>query len=216
VIEAINRLTDGREARAPQRFAKLDFAELGKGPGVTRSTSPAQLDANAGSNVAEERERIRSAIERVSLERKAIRIILSDPYEQSSGAASKVIVLSWTPPSPWRRREIIQGETVSASARPLRRSARLVLVEALRKAHRWLDELLVNRHLTIEAIALREARSERSIGMTLSLAFLAPDIVKAAIEGRLPRGFGLSRLIDLPVGWSDQWRALGLRAPPRS
>jgi len=24
--------------------------------------------------------------------------------------------------------------------------------------------------------------------MTLSLAFLAPDIVKAAVEGRLPRG----------------------------
>jgi site-specific DNA recombinase len=27
--------------------------------------------------------------------------------------------------------------------------------------------------------------------MTLSLAFLAPEIVKAAVEGRLPRGFGL-------------------------
>jgi hypothetical protein len=48
--------------------------------------------------------------------------------------------------------------------------------------------------------------------MTLSLAFLAPDIVKAAVEGRLPRGFGLTRLIDLPIVWSDQWEVLGLRA----
>jgi site-specific DNA recombinase len=62
-------------------------------------------------------------------------------------------------------------------------------------------------------IASREGKSERSIGMTLSIAFLATDIVKAAIEGRLPRGFGLTRLIDLPIAWSEQWEALGLRAP---
>jgi hypothetical protein len=52
--------------------------------------------------------------------------------------------------------------------------------------------------------------------MTLSLAFLSPDLVKAAIDGRLPRGFGLTRLIDLPIAWSDQWAALGLKAPTRS
>jgi len=56
-------------------------------------------------------------------------------------------------------------------------------------------------------------KTERSIRMTLSLAFLAPDIVKAAIDGRLPRGFGLKRMVDLPMSWSDQWRVLGLRAP---
>jgi site-specific DNA recombinase len=53
----------------------------------------------------------------------------------------------------------------------------------------------------------------RSIRMTLSLAFLSPEIVKAAVEGRLPRGFGLKRLVDLPMAWTDQWRTLGLRAP---
>jgi hypothetical protein len=41
---------------------------------------------------------------------------------------------------------------------------------------------------TIELIAAREGKSERSIRMTLSLAFIAPPIVVAAIEGRLPRG----------------------------
>jgi len=49
--------------------------------------------------------------------------------------------------------------------------------------------------------------------MTLSPAFLAPEIVKAAVEGRLPRGFGLKRLVDLPMAWPDQWRTLGLQAP---
>jgi site-specific DNA recombinase len=55
-----------------------------------------------------------------------------------------------------------------------------------------------------------------SIRMTLSLAFLAPEIVKAAVEGRLPRGFGLKRLVDLPTAWPDQWRALGLQAQPQA
>jgi hypothetical protein len=30
--------------------------------------------------------------------------------------------------------------------------------------------------------------------MTISLAFLAPNLVKAAVEGRLPRGFAIPRL----------------------
>ena len=69
---------------------------------------------------------------------------------------------------------------------------------------------------TFESLASREGKTERSIRMTLSLAFLAPDIVKAAVEGRLPRGFGLKRLVDLPMAWPDQWRALGLAAPARA
>ena len=35
----------------------------------------------------------------------------------------------------------------------------------------------------------------------------------AAMGGRLPRGFCVKRLTDLPMLWSEQWRALGLQAP---
>ena len=62
-------------------------------------------------------------------------------------------------------------------------------------------------------LASREGKTERSIRMTVSLAFLAPDIVEAAVEGRLPRGYGLKRLIDPPLAWPDQWRTLGLETP---
>jgi hypothetical protein len=34
--------------------------------------------------------------------------------------------------------------------------------------------------------------------LTISLAFLATVLVKAAIEGLLPRGIGIARLCDLP------------------
>ena len=75
---------------------------------------------------------------------------------------------------------------------------------------------MVDQDQTVESLAARKEKSERSIRMTLSLALVAPPIVAAAIEGRLPRGFGVKRLMDLPMVWSQQWTALGLRAPAQA
>jgi site-specific DNA recombinase len=52
-----------------------------------------------------------------------------------------------------------------------------------------------------------------AVNMNLTSAFLAPEIVKAAIDGRLPRGVGISRLSDLPASWREQFRQLGIAAP---
>jgi site-specific DNA recombinase len=46
--------------------------------------------------------------------------------------------------------------------------------------------------------------------MTISLAFLAPKLVQAAVKGRLPRGIGVARLRDAPAEWSRQHAMLGL------
>ena len=157
---------------------------------------------------------IRNLIDRVVIGRATIRIQLSEVAEENDSA--RILTLPWTRPSPYRKREIIQGSgNAEMNVRPMRAHARAILIEALRDAHRWLDELLSDPRLTLESIASREDKSERSIRMTLSLAFLAPEIVKAAVEGRLPRGFGLKRLVDLPMAWPDQWRTLGLQAPAR-
>ena len=77
-------------------------------------------------------------------------------------------------------------------------------------ARLWLNELITGVIPDIGALAARERKSERSVRMTLSLAFLDPALVKAAAQGRLPRGYGVSRLVDLPANFEDQWRALGL------
>jgi hypothetical protein len=155
---------------------------------------------------------IRNLIDRVVISHATIRIHLSEVADGSDGA--RILTLPWTRPSPYRKREIIQGaDDAKTYARPMPANARAILIEALRDARRWLDELLSDSLLTLEALALREGRTARSIRMTLSLAFLAPEIVKAAVDGRLPRGFGLKRLVDLPMAWPDQWRTLGLQAP---
>ena len=52
-----------------------------------------------------------------------------------------------------------------------------------------------------------------SSNMTISMAFIAPALVKAAIEGRLPRGIGVAALRDAPAEWSLQFERLGLAQP---
>ena len=77
----------------------------------------------------------------------------------------------------------------------------LVTTRRTRRAmgRRWLSGKVEG----IEAIAAREGFSERSTRMGLSLAFLAPDIVQAAVEGTLPRGLGVSRLNESPSSRSS-------------
>jgi site-specific DNA recombinase len=158
---------------------------------------------------------IHNLIDRVVISHATIRIHLSEVADGSEGA--RILTLPWTRPSPYRKRDIIQrADDAKTYARPMPANARAILIEALRDAHRWLDELLSDPHLAMESLASREGRTVRSIRMILSLAFLAPEIVKAAVEGRLPRGFGLKRLVDLPMAWPDQWRTLGLHEPAQA
>src|SRR5262249_2424311 len=73
-----------------------------------------------------------------------------------------------------------------------------------------LDELLADANANAESIAKRERCSIRKVNMTISLAFLTPDLVTAAIAGRLPHGMGVARLTDVPAEWSRQHQMLGL------
>ena len=62
---------------------------------------------------------------------------------------------------------------------------------------------------TTESIAKRERCSPCKINKTISLAFLAPELVKAAVVGTLPHSMGVARLFDLPAEWSRQRQVLG-------
>jgi site-specific DNA recombinase len=96
--------------------------------------------------------------------------------------------------------------------RPIRSETRATLVASIARGRRWLDQLVADGTATTEGIAKREGCSVRKVNMTISLAFLAPDLVKAAIDGRLPHAMGVARLADLPAEWSRQHEMLGLPA----
>jgi hypothetical protein len=152
---------------------------------------------------------VRNAIERVTVSATQIEIVLSQSIV--SEGQGRLLTLPWSRTSSRRRREIIQGvDELIQPLRAMRTKARDGFVKALRAAHRWLDELLSDPTKSIESLAARESKSERSIRMTLSLAFLSPVLAEAAMEGRLPRGFSVGRLTDLPMAWSKQWRTIGL------
>jgi hypothetical protein len=108
------------------------------------------------------------------------------------------------PATPKTQRCAIDG------ARPIRAEARGRLLAAIARGRGWFEDILSDPAIRLELIAAREGLPERSARSILSLAFLAPDIVKAAVMGTLPRGFGVSRLIDLPASWAEQRRVLGL------
>jgi site-specific DNA recombinase len=152
-------------------------------------------------------ERIAADVDKITIGSRSIEIRLSEASERPS----KVIAILWSPQTFRRKREVILPSSESASgARPIRAEARRKLLCAVAKARRWLNEMISGKLEGIEAIAAREGVSERLARMGLSLAFLAPDIVQAAVDGTLPRGLGVSRLMDMPPSWANQWHALGI------
>jgi site-specific DNA recombinase len=122
-----------------------------------------------------------------------------------------VLRIPWRKTSMKRRRDIIVPASVSPhDRRPIRAETRATLVASIARGRRWLEEIIVGTVTSVEQIAAREKCSIRQVNMTISLAFLAPKLVQAAVEGRLPRGIGVTRLRDAPAEWSRQYTMLGL------
>ena len=84
------------------------------------------------------------------------------------------------------------------------------ILKAIATGRAWMDELVTSKMPGTDAIASREVLSERAVRMTLSLAQLAPSIVRAIVDGRLPRGLGIRDLAELPPSWTEQEQALGM------
>jgi hypothetical protein len=124
-----------------------------------------------------------------------------------------VLKVPWHKMALRRRREILAPASVRPQdARTIRSENRALLIASIVRGRRWLNELITDPTANAESIATRDSCSVRKVNMTISLAFLAPDLVKAAIEGRLPHGMGVVRLADLPAEWSRQHQMLGLPA----
>ena len=113
-------------------------------------------------------------------------------------------MVPWLPAPHVRKRLVIGPREQPGRIRPIRPEARARLLEAVAKARMWVDEIASGQALGTDVIARRERCSERSVRMTLSLAFLSPELICAAVDGTLPHGLGLSRLTDLPLSWNKQ------------
>src|SRR5262249_61991210 len=99
---------------------------------------------------------------------------------------------------------------------PAFRIALSKLIKSIARGRQWLDEIISGVVQDVEKIAERHSCSARHVNMTISMAFIAPDLVNAAVEGRLPRGIGVAALRDAPAEWSLQFDRLGLIEPSKS
>jgi hypothetical protein len=131
------------------------------------------------------------------------------PTDRSTEAAT--LSVPWQkPPSKRFRKILIPHGARREDIRPDRAERRLRLISAIARGRQWLDEIMTGSITDAGQLAKRERCTERQINLTLSLAFLAPQLVKAAVEGRLPRGINIERMRDPDPNWTRQFHDLGL------
>jgi len=144
-------------------------------------------------------------------DRLIIRLKPDHADEASDAQENQSFSIPWKKPPSKKSRQILLPHNVSRSdVRPEQFERRARLVSAIARGRRWLDDVISGRVTTVAQLCTREKCSVRQVNMTISLAFLAPNLVKAAVEGRLPRGIGVERLRDPPTEWPHQFEALGL------
>jgi site-specific DNA recombinase len=183
--------------------------------GAVRRASAADIEPKileairtATSDRESESKKLLQIVQRVRLEPGHITIELTEGGASSVGKTA--LQLNWSPrPKKIKRDIILPHIDPTKDQRPIRAERRSALLRAIALGRSYLKEL--SRGTELEIIAARENRSTRSVQMTVSLAFVAPDIVEAAVTGALPRGVGLTRLMNLSPLWTDQRRELGLK-----
>jgi DNA invertase Pin-like site-specific DNA recombinase len=136
-------------------------------------------------------------------------VVSLKPTDRSTEAAT--LSVPWQkPPSKRFRKILVPHGVVRENTRPDRAERRLRLITAIARGRRWLDEIIAGSVTDAAQLAKRERCTTRQINLTISLAFLSPQLIKAAVEGRLPRGINIERLRDTDPDWSRQLKDLGL------
>jgi site-specific DNA recombinase len=167
----------------------------------------------SGATPVGDRKVVQDSIARIDIHKDhlAIQLKSADDEETSDSTDKDLLSIPWQKPPSKRSRQILLPHGIPRNeVRPTRIERRARLVSAIARGRRWLDEVVSGSIADVQQIATRQKCSVRQVNMTISLAFLAPDLVRAAVEGRLPRGIGVERLRDAPAEWSRQFEALGL------
>jgi site-specific DNA recombinase len=147
----------------------------------------------------------------VHTDKLVVRLKSDHTEDEPDRSDERSLMIPWQKlPSKRVRRILLPHNASRKDVKPEQFERRAPLVSAIAKGRQWLDDVVSGRVTTIQEICIREKCSVRQANMTISLAFLAPNLVKAAVEGRPPRGIGVERLRDPPTEWTRQFEALGL------
>ena len=141
------------------------------------------------------REGLAARIERVVLSKDRIRIRLGK-RDKDTGSSSASIEIP---------RDSSKRNGTQVLLPPAERQPNQKLVQAVVRAHAWLADLASGRHPTIEDVAGAVPIHKKVVRQGLRLAFLAPHITAAILEGTQPPDLTLSGIANgLPLVWAMQ------------
>ena len=183
-------------------LSKLGAAQQPLGDEIASPSHQASGDQQGASSHSTD---VRSSIERVILSRNRFTIVFSRDGKDHFDVER--LDVDWSPRASKPQREILPPTNDPHHRMDF--DTRKTLLTAIATSRIWIDEL-VKGATDIDAIAARGKRSSRGVQKILSLAFLSPRIVRAALDGSLPRGISMTRLFDLPMDWRKQHETLGI------
>ncbi|MCB4803397.1 DNA invertase Pin-like site-specific DNA recombinase [Methylobacterium brachiatum] len=163
-------------------------------------------------------------LERVVVRTDALVITLRADAASADGdgadAQADEIVVPWSSQRRSSRAAVLAPEARAAhpsrARQPMPEDVRRQLLVSIARARAWTEALASGRATDTAMLAARAGCSERHVRMLLPLAALAPDIVEAAIEGRLAAGYGAARLCrGLSAVWAEQRKLIPIISVPQ-
>jgi site-specific DNA recombinase len=215
---------------APGRRADQDFIAASVSRIAIHKNELRSTPGSAAVKNPVDRDLIASSVSRIEIHKNQLAVWLKPPPSEpsnvdcdgtSSGSAvdtnATPLLIPWCKPPFRKARELLLPASVSrGQVRAIKVERRASLLKSIARGRQWLDEIVSGAVQDVEEIAQRHHCSVRYVNLTISMAFIAPSLVQAAVEGRLPRGIGVASLRDAPAEWSLQLARLGLIEPSKS
>lgn len=146
---------------------------------------------------------------RIQLVRNAIATGLTINSDEHLQGSFEVVV-----PIALRRRGV-ESKLIVHGDDELRSGPDQRLIEIVARGHDWFDRLARGTAQSVNDIAQREKVDAGDVSRLISLAFIAPDIAAAVVDGRQPPELTANQLkksLPLPMAWTEQRRLLGFTA----
>jgi hypothetical protein len=176
----------------------------------------AELVASGTEALARRRDLVTSILPKIVIAPQTLSLVLSHvglcsvlgiPALDTTEPLDRVIDLPFT-----LRRRRVETKLVLAAERQIPFTDPK-LIETIAQAHDWTERLIEG--ISVADLARELGLDDGEISRVLSLAFLAPDIIAAILNGRQPAELTtkhLKRLKPLPHSWAEQRQRLGF--PP--
>ena len=151
---------------------------------------------------------VKDLVQRIDVRPTEVRMMLR--LDALSLAIGNTNTIELEEPARLRRRGVEAKLTLRTSSTSPEADPRLIALVA--RAHHWRDLLVSGEYQTLSDLAQAEGVSRWDVSRHLPLAYLAPDIVEAIVDGRQPISLtinALKRALPLPIEWAEQRRRLG-------